>query len=74
MRELKSFMRTHGIADIYLRMLKVQELKRIQGFPETYELKGSQELQKKFIGNAVVPQVVAAWLRAMATAKKMEAA
>jgi DNA (cytosine-5)-methyltransferase 1 len=74
MRELKAFMRTHGIVDIYLRMLNVQELKRIQGFPETYELKGSQELQKKFIGNSVVPQVVAAWLRAMAQSKKAEAA
>jgi DNA (cytosine-5)-methyltransferase 1 len=74
MRELKAFMRTHGIVDIYLRMLNVQELKRIQGFPETYELKGSQELQKKFIGNSVVPQVVSAWLRAMAHSKKAEAA
>ena len=74
MLELKAFMREHGIADIFLRMLKVQELKRIQGFPENYELKGPQEQQKKFIGNAVVPQVVSAWLRAMAHAKKAEAA
>lgn len=74
MLELKAFMREHGIADIYLRMLKVQELKRIQGFPEGYILKGSQELQKKFIGNAVVPQVVAAWLQAMAQGKKAQAA
>ena len=74
MRELKAFMRTNGIADIFLRMLKVQELKRIQGFPEQYVLKGPQEQQKKFIGNAVVPQVVSAWLRAMAQAKKSQAA
>jgi DNA (cytosine-5)-methyltransferase 1 len=72
MLELKAFMCEHGIADIYLRMLKVQELKRIQGFPENYILRGTQEDQKKFIGNAVVPQVVSAWLSAWAQNKQYE--
>lgn len=41
-------------------MLKIIELKRIQGFPEDYVLKGTQTDQKKFIGNAVVPDVAKA--------------
>lgn len=65
MRELKQFMRDHQVADIFLRMLDVDELKAIQGFPPGYILKGTKEHQKKFIGNAVVPEVVAAWLRAI---------
>lgn len=50
---LKNFMREHGIVDIYTRMLKVIELKRIQGFPDDYILLGKQEEQKKMIGNSV---------------------
>lgn len=68
MRDIKDFMRTHGIADIYMRMLKVIELKRIQGFPDDYILHGPQNEQKKFIGNSVETGVVKAWLRAMAQA------
>lgn len=55
------FMQEHGISDVFMRMLKVGELKRIQGFPTEYVLHGPQDAQKKFIGNAVVPQVVCAW-------------
>lgn len=67
MTELKTYMKTHGIADIYMRMLKVVELKRIQGFPDKYILKGNTNDQKKFIGNSVETGVVAAWLRAIAS-------
>ena len=66
MLELKTFMRENSIADIFMRMLKVLELKRIQGFPDGYVLKGPLNEQKKFIGNSVETGVVAAWLRAMA--------
>jgi DNA (cytosine-5)-methyltransferase 1 len=66
MRRLKAFMREHEIADIYMRMLNVSELKRIQGFPDGYILRGTQEQQKKFIGNAVVPVIVSAWMQAIA--------
>jgi DNA (cytosine-5)-methyltransferase 1 len=52
-RELKRFMAAYNIVDIKMRMLKVLELLRIQGFPATYVLKGSQTDQKKFIGNSV---------------------
>lgn len=69
MRELKTFMRENGIADIFMRMLKVKELKRIQGFPDGYVLKGPLNEQKKFIGNSVETGVVAAWLRAIAAEK-----
>jgi DNA (cytosine-5)-methyltransferase 1 len=69
MEELKLFMQTHHIEDVFLRMLKVLELKKIQGFPEDYILLGSQENQKKFIGNAVHPKVVVAWLQAMAKSR-----
>ena len=46
-------MALYNIIDIKMRMLKIKELKRIQGFPEDYILIGSQAEQKKFIGNAV---------------------
>ena len=46
-------MKLYGIADIYMRMFKISEMKRIMGFPEDYILVGTQSEQKKFIGNAV---------------------
>ena len=44
-----------------MRMLKVVELKRIQGFPDDYVLLGNQSEQKKFIGNAVHTSIPKAW-------------
>jgi len=61
MVKIKDFMAMYGISDIRMRMLKVQELKLIQGFPSDYKLYGNQSDQKKFIGNSVVPNVVTAW-------------
>lgn len=52
-RKIKEFMAAYGIVDIKMRMLKIDELKRIQGFPSDYVLVGNQAEQKKFIGNAV---------------------
>lgn len=57
MIKIKEFMAIYGIIDIKMRMLLLDELKVIQGFPKDYILKGSQTLQKKQIGNAVVPLV-----------------
>lgn len=68
MVKIKEFMAIYGIIDIKMRMLKVEELKVIQGFPANYILQGNQSDQKKFIGNSVVPLVVKAWIEAMATA------
>lgn len=64
MRGIKTFMKENGIADILMRMLKVVELKRIQGFPDDYILKGPLNEQKKFIGNSVVTDLVSAWFLA----------
>lgn len=55
--QLKKFMALYGICDIKMRMLKVPELKVIQGFDPDYILLGNQTDQKKFIGNSVHPKV-----------------
>lgn len=55
------FMHAFGIRDIFMRMLNIPELKRIQGLGDDYVLLGPKNEQKKFIGNAVVPDVVKAW-------------
>lgn len=66
MIQIKQFMAAYNIVDIKMRMLRVHELLKIQGFPAGYQLTGNQADQKKFIGNSVVPQVVKAWCEAMA--------
>lgn len=63
--KLKEFMVLYRISDIKMRMLKVPELKRIQGFPEGYVLKGNQSDQKKFIGNSVHPFIPDHWITAL---------
>lgn len=60
MKKIRLFMAVHGIIDIKMRMLKIPELLKIQGFPEDYKLKGTKTQQKKYIGNAVVPMVAKA--------------
>lgn len=57
MVKIKLFMAAYGIVDIKMRMLKVPELLKIQGFPKKYKLLGTQSDKKKFIGNSVVPVV-----------------
>lgn len=54
-RLLRYYMRKHGILDIKIRMLFLEELLRIQGFPEDYVLEGTKSDKLKFIGNSVVP-------------------
>lgn len=63
---LKKFMALYGIVDIKMRMLKPEELLIIQGFPKSYRLAGTQEEQKKFIGNSVNPDTVRDWTLAKA--------
>jgi len=53
--EIKRFMAKHRMLEIKIRMLHVEELKAIQGFPKDYELTGTKTNQLKFIGNSVVP-------------------
>lgn len=63
--KIKRYMVSQGLVDIRMRMLRVQELLRIQGFPINYQLEGNQNDQKKFIGNSVVPVVVKRWIEAI---------
>ena len=51
--KIKQFMAMYGILDIKMRMLRIDELLRIQGFPAGYVLTGTVADKKKFIGNAV---------------------
>ncbi|WP_139926270.1 DNA cytosine methyltransferase [Hymenobacter sp. DG01] len=57
LRLIRDFMRAYGLADVLMRMLMVEELLKIQGFPEGYVLLGSTTAQKKFIGNSVPPKM-----------------
>lgn len=63
--KIKEFMALYNISDIKMRMLKIQELKLIMGFPEDYVLIGTQSDQKKFIGNAVEVTVARCWCEAL---------
>lgn len=65
--KIKQFMAAYGLVDIKMRMLRVPELLKIQGFSDQYKLEGNQSDQKKFIGNSVHPLVVKYWAEAMAT-------
>lgn len=55
MIKIKKFMCLNNISNIYIRMLRIDELLRITGFPEDYELVGTKADKLKFIGNAVPP-------------------
>lgn len=65
-RKIKEFMAAYAIIDVKMRMLNIQELKRIQGFPDNYILYGTQAEQKKFIGNAVEVNMSRALCEALA--------
>ncbi|MFA6261062.1 MAG: DNA cytosine methyltransferase [Bacteroidia bacterium] len=71
-RKIKEFMAMYGIVDIYMRMLKIIELLKIQGFPDGYILKGTQTQQKKYIGNSVVPKVPKAWAEELGRTLELE--
>lgn len=60
-RRLLELMAEYGIIDIKMRMLKIIELLKIQGFPENYKLIGTQSEQKKYIGNAVYTGIPKRW-------------
>lgn len=63
--KIKEFMAMYGVADISMRMLRIDELLLIMGFPEDYVLIGTQADQKKFIGNAVEVTIARAWCEAL---------
>lgn len=64
--KIKQFMAVYGLVDIKMRMLRVLELLKIQGFPAKYKLEGNQSDQKKFIGNSVHPFIPKYWAEALA--------
>lgn len=70
MIRIKEFMCIYHLVDIKMRMLRVHELLRIQGFPVGYKLAGNQSDQKKFIGNSVEPVIPKVWTEAMAAKLK----
>lgn len=63
--KLRAFMREHGITDIKIRSLEVDELLRIQGFPEDYILEGGKTRAMKYIGNSVAPDMAEANAKAL---------
>lgn len=63
--KIKEFMALYSVEDIYMRMLRIDELKLIQGFPAHYILIGTQAEQKKFLGNAVEVTVARKWCEAL---------
>lgn len=65
MVKIKEFMAMYCIIDIKMRMLTIDEMKLIQGFPEDYVLIGTQAEQKKFIGNAVEVTIARKWCEAL---------
>lgn len=65
MIRIKQFMSVYGLVDIKMRMLRVPELLRIQGFDANYQMVGNQSDHKKFIGNSVHPLVPKNWAEAM---------
>lgn len=70
--EIKKFMLINNISDIKMRMLFIEELLQIQGFPKDYKLFGTQADQKKFIGNAVEVNVAKAILECSAQSNLIE--
>jgi DNA (cytosine-5)-methyltransferase 1 len=56
-KKLKVLMATYGIVDFKMRMLKVNELLKIQDFRANTKLYGNQTEQKEQIGNAVIRRV-----------------
>lgn len=64
--KIKTFMAAYGIVDIKMRMLRIPELKKITGFDENYILKGTQQDQKRYIGNAVPVKLAQAIIESFA--------
>ncbi len=63
--KIKEFMALYNIIDIKMRMLRIDELLLIQGFPKGYVLIGTQADKKKFIGNAVEVTIARKWCEAL---------
>lgn len=69
-KKIKQFMIDNNIRAIKRRLLRMDELLRIQGFGDQYRLIGTQAEQKKYIGNSVPPPMVKALIEASAAAQQ----
>ena len=67
-KELKEFMILNFIKSISIRMLTIDEMLAIQGFPANYILNGTKANRTKFIGNSVPPPFVAEWMKTISIA------
>ncbi len=65
MQKIKFFMFINGLLDVKMRMLLIDELKLITGFPVDYILRGTQVEQKKAIGNAVPVLFPQRWIETL---------
>lgn len=66
MLKIKAYCRENNIHDILVRPLNVNEMLRIQGFPEGYVLVGNKGEKKKYIGNSVEVNVGIALFKSIA--------
>lgn len=57
MTMIKDYCIEHNISDVLVRPLTINEMLKIQGFPDWYQLTGTQTEQKKHIGNSVEVKV-----------------
>lgn len=62
---IKKFMIKNSTSDMRIRMLRVDDLLRIQGFSNGCILRGTQKEQKKCIGNSVHPIIAKRWVECM---------
>lgn len=53
MVKIKEYMYKHNLSDVMMRALFIQEMLKIQGFPEDYFMEGTQADMKRGIGNSV---------------------
>lgn len=60
-----ALLNSNWLIDVKMRFLHVDELKRITGFPEDYQLTGTKRDQIKMIGNAVTPVMSQVLLQAI---------
>lgn len=67
-KELKEFMILNFIKSISIRMLTIDEMLAIQGFPANYILNGTKANRTKFIGNSVPPPFVSEWMKTISIA------
>jgi len=70
---IKRLCKEHNISDVMVRPLTINEMLKIQGFPDWYTLTGTQTEQKKHIGNSVEVKVGIALFQSIDTKIQLSA-